>query len=357
MSESTTTIDESRVEAFVYRIIDEIAAAMNVPLSVIGFRLGLYKAMADGEPVTSAELAERTGTDERYVREWLAGQGAGGYVEYEPETETYRLPAEHAAVLADEDSPVYQGGMFQSASAAMLAQDHVAERFVTGDGLGWHEHHHDLFDGTASVFGIAYKTLLVQEWIPALEGVEAKLGRGALVADVGCGHGISTILMAEAYPQSTFVGFDYHEASIEKARHLAAMAGVEDRVRFELATATDFPGWGYDLVACFDALHDMGDPAAASRHIWSALAENGTWMVVEPAAGDSPEENFNPLGRIRYGFSTLVCTPGSLSQPGRAGLGTLAGEQKLSEAIRSGGFRQVRRAAETPFNMVLEARP
>ena len=357
MSESTTTIDESRVEAFVYRIIDEIAAAMNVPLSVIGFRLGLYKAMADGEPVTSAELAERTGTDERYVREWLAGQGAGGYVEYDPETETYRLPAEHAAVLADEDSPVYQGGMFQSASAAMLAQDHVAERFVTGDGLGWHEHHHDLFDGTASVFGIAYKTLLVQEWIPALEGVEAKLGRGALVADVGCGHGISTILMAEAYPQSTFVGFDYHEASIEKARHLAAMAGVEDRVRFELATATDFPGWGYDLVACFDALHDMGDPAAASRHIWSALAENGTWMVVEPAAGDSPEENFNPLGRIRYGFSTLVCTPGSLSQPGRAGLGTLAGEQKLSEAIRSGGFAQVRRAAETPFNMVLEARP
>ncbi len=357
MSESTTIIDESRVEAFVYRIIDEIAAAMNVPLSVIGFRLGLYKAMADGEPVTSVELAERTGTDERYVREWLAGQGAGGYVEYDPETGTYRLPAEHAAVLADEDSPVYQGGMFQSASAAMLAQDHVAERFVTGDGLGWHEHHHDLFDGTASVFGIAYKTLLVQEWIPALEGVEAKLNRGALVADVGCGHGISTVLMAEAYPQSTFVGFDYHESSIEKARHLAAIAGVEDRVRFELATATDYPGWGYDLVACFDALHDMGDPAAAARHIWSSLAEDGTWMVVEPAAGDSPEENFNPLGRIRYGFSTLVCTPGSLSQPGRAGLGTLAGEQKLSEAIRAGGFAQVRRAAETPFNMVLEARP
>jgi 2-polyprenyl-3-methyl-5-hydroxy-6-metoxy-1,4-benzoquinol methylase len=349
-------IDESRVEAFVYRIIDEIAAAMNVPLSVIGFRLGLYKAMADGEPVTSAELAERTGSNERYIREWLAGQGAGGYVEYDPDTETYRLPAEHAAVLADEDSPVYQGGMFQSASAAILAQDHVAERFVTGDGLGWHEHHHDLIDGTAAVFGIAYKTQLVQEWIPALAGVEAKLERGALVADVGCGHGISTILMAEAYPQSTFVGFDYHLASIEKARHLAAMAGVEDRVRFEVATATDFPGWGYDLVACFDALHDMGDPAAAARHIWSALAEDGTWMVVEPIAGDSPDENFNPLGRIRYGFSTLVCTPGSLSQPGRAGLGTLAGEKVLSEVIRAGGFGQVRRAAETPFNMVLEAR-
>ena len=233
----------------------------------------------------------------------------------------------------------------------------MADRFVTGDGLGWHEHHHDLFDGTAAVFGIAYKTLLVQEWIPALEGVDAKLRSGALVADVGCGHGISTILMAEAYPQSTFVGFDYHEASIEKARHLAAMAGVEDRVRFELATATDFPGWGYDLVACFDALHDMGDPGAAASHIWSALAEDGTWMIVEPSAGDSPEENFHSLGRIRYGFSTLVCTPGSLSQPGRAGLGTLAGEQKLSEVIRAGGFRQVRRAAETPFNMVLEARP
>jgi 2-polyprenyl-3-methyl-5-hydroxy-6-metoxy-1,4-benzoquinol methylase len=350
-------IDESRVEAFVYRIIDEIAAAMNVPLSVIGFRLGLYKAMAHDEPVTPEELAERTGTHERYVREWLAGQAAGGYVDYDPATATYRLPAEHAAVLADEDSPVYQGGMFQSASAAILAQDHVAERFVTGDGLGWHEHHHDLFEGTASVFGIAYRSLLVQEWVPALDGVEAKLQRGALVADVGCGHGISTILMAEAYPQSTFVGFDYHDASIEKARHLAAIAGVEHRVRFELATATDFPGWGYDLVACFDALHDMGDPAAAARHIWSALADEGTWMIVEPSAGDSVEDNFNPLGRIRYGFSTLVCTPGSLSQPGRAALGTLAGEQRLSEVIRAGGFRQVRRAAETPFNMVLEARP
>jgi SAM-dependent methyltransferase len=349
-------IDESRVEAFVLQVVDEIAAAMNVPLSVIGFRLGLYKAMADGEPVAAAELAERTGTHERYVREWLAGQAAGGYVEYDPQTETYRLPAEHAAVLADEDSPVYQGGMFQSASAAILAQDHVAERFVTGDGLGWHEHHHDLFDGTAAVFGIAYRTQLVQEWIPALEGVEAKLQKGALVADVGCGHGISTILMAEAYPQSTFVGFDYHEQSIEKARHHAAMAGVEDRVRFEVATATDFPGWGYDLVACFDALHDMGDPAAAARHIWSSLSEDGTWMIVEPSAGDSPEENFHPLGRIRYGFSTLVCTPGSLSQPGRAGLGTLAGERRLSEVIRAGGFAQVRRAADTPFNMVLEAR-
>jgi 2-polyprenyl-3-methyl-5-hydroxy-6-metoxy-1,4-benzoquinol methylase len=350
-------IDESRVEAFVLRIVDEIGAAMNVPLTVIGFRLGLYKAMADGEPTTPEELAERTGTHERYVREWLAGQAAGGYVEYDAETATYRLPAEHAAVLVDESSPLYQEGMFQSASAAILAQDHVAERFVTGDGLGWHEHHHDLFDGTATVFGIAYRTQLVQEWIPALDGVEAKLQRGALVADVGCGHGISTVLMAEAYPQSTFVGFDYHEQSIEKARHHARMAGVEDRVRFELATATDFPGWGYDLIACFDALHDMGDPAAAASHIWSALAEEGTWMIVEPSAGDSPEENFHPLGRIRYGFSTLVCTPGSLSQPGRAGLGTLAGEQRLAEVIRAGGFRQVRRAAETPFNMVLEARP
>ena len=350
-------IDESRIEAFVLRVVDEIGAAMNVPLSVIGFRLGLYKAMGDGEPVTPAELAERTGTHERYVREWLAGQAAGGYVEYDPGTEAYRMPAENAAVLADESSPVYQGGMFQSASAAILAQDHVAERFVTGDGLGWHEHHHDLFEGTAEVFGIAYRTQLIQEWIPALDGVEAKLQRGALVADVGCGHGISTILMAEAYPQSTFVGFDYHEASIEKARHSAAMVGVDDRVRFEVATATNFPGWGYDLVACFDALHDMGDPTAAAAHVWSALAADGTWMVVEPSAGDSVEENFNPLGRIRYGFSTLVCTPGSLSQPGRAGLGTLAGEQRLAEVIRAGGFRQVRRTAETPFNMVLEARP
>jgi 2-polyprenyl-3-methyl-5-hydroxy-6-metoxy-1,4-benzoquinol methylase len=351
-----TVLDEARVERFAGLLVTEAGAAVNAALVVIGDRLGLYRAMADGRPVTPAVLAAATGTHERYVREWLCAQAASGFVEHDPATDAFTLPAEHAFVLADDQSPVALAGLFQAATAAVGARDRMAERFRTGRGLGWHEHDHDLFDGTERLFGGTYRGQLVPAWIAAIDGLREALERGITVADVGCGHGISTILMAEAYPQSTFVGFDYHEASIEKARHLAAMAGVEDRVRFELATATDFPGWGYDLVACFDALHDMGDPAAASRHIWSALAEDGTWMIVEPSAGDSPEENFNPLGRIRYGFSTLVCTPGSLSQPGRAGLGTLAGERRLAEVIRAGGFAQVRRAAETPFNMVLEAR-
>jgi SAM-dependent methyltransferase len=353
---STPVIDETRIEALVERIIDEVGAAITVPLTVIGIRLGLYRAMADGAPVTPAELAERTGTHERYVAEWLAQQAASGYVAYDPDTECYSLPPEHAAVLADEDSPVYQGGMFQSVSAAVRAQDEVLERFRSGDGLGWHEHHDDLFHGTASVFGLAYRSSLVQEWIPALDGVEEKLTAGARVADVGCGHGLSTVILAEAFPRSTFVGFDYHVESVLAARELAREAGVDDRVTFEVASATDFPGSGYDLVCCFDALHDMGDPAAAARHIRGALADGGSWMVVEPSAGDRVEENMHPLGRLRYGFSSLVCTPGSLSQPGRAGLGTLAGEARLSEVIREGGFGNVRRAAETPFNIVLESK-
>jgi SAM-dependent methyltransferase len=350
-------IDENRVEAFVERIVDEIGAAVNVPLTVIGARLGLYAAMADGQPVRPAELAARTRTHERYVREWLAAQAAGGYVEYDPVAETYTLPLEHAAVLADASSPAYQQGMFQTASAVIHAQDHIAERFHSGDGLGWHEHHHDLFEGTDGVFGLAYRTYLLQEWIPALDGVEAKLRAGARVADVGCGYGTATVLLAEAFPASEFVGFDYHVESIERARANAAAAGVDDRVRFEIASATGFPGRGYDLVASFDSLHDLGDPAAAAAHVRSALAPDGTWVIVEPQAGDRVEDNLHPLGRIRYAISTLVCTPGSLSQPGRAGLGTLAGEARLAEAIRAGGFTQVRRAAETPLNMVLEARP
>jgi 2-polyprenyl-3-methyl-5-hydroxy-6-metoxy-1,4-benzoquinol methylase len=356
MAIDTVAIDEARIEAFVDRVIDEIGAALNVPLTVIGERLGLYRAMADGAPVRSAQLAERTQTHERYVREWLAAQAAGGYVEHDPDGDTYRLPLEHAAVLADESSPIYQLGLFQSASAAIRAQDPVADRFRTGDGLGWHEHHDDLFHGTAGVFGLAYVAHLVQEWIPALDGVEDKLKRGARVADVGAGLGVATVLLAQAYPNSTFVGFDAHLESIQAARASAAEAGVEDRVRFELASATNFHGTGYDLIACFDSLHDMGDPAAAAAHIRSALAPDGTLMVVEPQAGDAVAENLHPLGRINYGFSTLVCTPGSLSQEGRAGLGTLAGEARLAEAIRAGGFGHVRRAAETDLNMVLEAR-
>jgi SAM-dependent methyltransferase len=349
-------LDETRIEAFIERVVDEIGAAVSVPLTVIGARLGLYGAMADGRPVRPAELAARTRTHERYVREWLAAQAAGGYVEYDAQAETYTLPLEHAAVLADETSPVYQQGMFQTASAVIQAQDQIAERFRSGDGLGWHEHHHDLFEGTDGVFGLAYRTYLLQEWIPALDGVEAKLRAGARVADVGCGYGTATVLLAEAFPHSEFIGFDYHVESVERARANAAAAGVEDRVRFEIASATGYPGGRYDLVASFDSLHDLGDPAAAARHVRQSLAPGGTWLIVEPQAGDRVEDNLHPLGRIRYSISTLVCTPGSLSQPGRAGLGTLAGEARLTEAIRAGGFTQVRRAAETPLNMVLEAR-
>jgi SAM-dependent methyltransferase len=341
-------IDEARVESFLLRVLDEIGAAISLPLAVIGGRLGLYAAMADGRPVTPEALAERTGTHERYVREWLAQQAAGAYVEYDAATGTYTLPPEHAVVLADEDSPYYQGGMFQATSAAVRAQDHVLDLFRSGDGLGWHEHHHDLFEGVGSLFGVAYKEHLVRDWIPALDGVEEKLVRGALVADVGCGFGISTVLLAEAYPASRFVGFDYHVESLEAARAAAREAGVEDRVRFEVATAQNFPGEGYDLVTFFDALHDMGDPVGAARHVRSALAADGTFMLVEPSAGDTVAENLHPLGRVRYGFSSLVCTPGSLSQPGRAG--------RLAEVIHAGGFGTVRRAAETPFNMVLEAK-
>ena len=352
----SAVVDEARVEAFLGQILDEVGAAVNVPLAVIGARLGLYAAMADGQPVRPGELAARTGTHERYVREWLAAQAAGGYVSYDPDAETYTLPIEHAAVLADETSPVYQGGMFQTASAAIHAQDHVADRFRSGDGLGWHEHHDDLFHGTDAVFALSYRASLVQEWIPALDGVEVKLQAGARVADVGCGYGTATVLLAEAFPASTFVGFDYHPESIERARANAAAAGVEDRVRFELGSATSYPGSEYDLVCCFDALHDLGDPAGCAAHVRSTLADDGTWLIVEPQAGDRVEDNLHPLGRVRYAISTLVCTPGSLSQPGRAGLGTLAGEARLSAAIRAGGFGQVRRAAETPYNMVLEAR-
>jgi SAM-dependent methyltransferase len=353
----SAVIDMSRVEALVERVIDETGAAMTVPLVVIGTRLGLYRAMADGNPVDAAELAGRTGTHERYVHEWLIQQAASGFVAYDPDAETFTLPAEAAAVLADERSPAYQGGMFQSVSAAVRAQDEVLERFRSGDGLGWHEHHHDLFDGVADVFALAYREYLVRDWIPALEGVEQRLADGIAVADVGCGLGISTILLAEAFPRSRFAGYDAHPESIHAARENARVAGVSDRVTFEVATAAGYPGSGYGLVACFDALHDMGDPAGAARHVRDTLADDGVWMIVEPMAGDRVEENLHPLGRLSYGFSNLVCTPGSLSQEGRAGLGTLAGERRLAEVIREGGFTSVRRAAEKPFNLVLEARP
>jgi SAM-dependent methyltransferase len=351
---AVTDIDEAKLEAFVGHVATEIGAAVNAALSLIGEELGLYRAMADGQPVSSEELAARTGTQERYVREWLAAQAASGFLEYGEGG--YVLPAEHALVLADPTSPFEMVGAFQSANAAVLARERVAERFVTGEGLGWHEHHHGLFHGVERVFAVGYRAHLVAEWLPALDGVVERLEAGGSVADVGCGHGASTILMAQAFPNARFVGVDYHAESIATARERAAEAGVADRVTFAVAGADEVPGSGYDLVAFFDALHDLGDPVAAARSAASVLAPDGRCMIVEPFAGDRVEENLNPVGRFYYGMSTLVCTPGSLSQPGRAALGTQAGEARLREVLQAGGFGQVRRAAETPLNIILEAR-
>ncbi len=351
-----TDIDEQKLEAFIGHAATELGAALNAALVTLGDELGLYKAMADGQPVQPAELAARTGTQERYVREWLNAQAASGFVVYDPESAAYVLPPEHALVLADEASPFLMTGTFQSANAAVAARERLPERFVDGEGIGWHEHHHGLWHGVERAFAVGYRTSLVAEWLPALDGVVAKLEAGALVADVGCGHGFATILMAQAFPASRFVGIDYHGGSIATARERAEEAGVADRVTFEVAGAADYAGEGYDLVTFFDALHDLGDPLAAARHAASVLAPGGTCMVVEPYAGDRVEDNLNPIGRLYYGFSTLVCTPGSLSQPGRAGLGTQAGEARLRQVLRAGGFGAVRRAAETPLNLVLEAR-
>jgi SAM-dependent methyltransferase len=349
-----TNIDEAKLEAFIGLAATELGAALNTALVTLGDELGLYRAMADSQPVTPAELAARTGTLERYVREWLNAQAASAFVVHEDGM--YTLPAEHALVLADETSPFLMTGSFQAANAAVVARESIAERFVNGEGLGWHEHHHDMWHGTERGFAIAYRTHLVAEWLPALDGVVPKLEAGARVMDVGCGHGASTILLAQAFPASTFVGVDYHAGSIETARRRAEAAGVAGRVEFVVGGADDYPGGGYDLIAFFDAFHDLGDPLAAARYAASKLAVDGTCLLIEPFAGDSVEENLNPVGRLYYGFSTLVCTPGSLSQPGRAGLGTQAGEAAIASVLVDGGFGSVRRAAATPLTLVLEAR-
>jgi SAM-dependent methyltransferase len=324
---------------------------------LIGDKLGLYRALADGEPVTPAQLAEKTGCRERYLREWLCQQAASGYVEYEPAAGTFRLPPEQALALAEPDSPAFIPGAFQLLSAMIKDEPHITERFRSGEGFGWHEHDHDLFEGTERFFRPGYLANLVESWLPSLDGVVEKLEAGAHVADIGCGHGASTILMAKAYPASTFVGSDYHEGSVEAARRAAERAGVSDRVSFEVAPAKGFGGGPFDLVCVFDALHDMGDPVGAARHVRSQLADDGTWMVVEPFAGDSVEENLNPVGRVFYAGSTMLCTPASLSQEVGLALGAQAGEQRLTEVLHEGGFSRVRRCAETPFNLVLEVRP
>jgi SAM-dependent methyltransferase len=324
---------------------------------IIGDKLGLYKAMADGVPLTPAELAERTGCHERYLREWLCQQAASGYLTYDPEDERFRLPPEQATALADDDSPAFIPGAFQLMAAIFKDEPHITERFRSGAGFGWHEHDHDLFEGTERFFRPGYLANLVTSWLPSLDGVVDKLEAGARVADVGCGHGASTILMAKAFPSSTFVGTDYHEPSIEAARRAAERAGVADRVSFEVSAAKELGGGPYDLVCVFDALHDMGDPVGAARRVRSQLSDEGTWMVVEPFAGDAVEENLNPVGRVFYAASTTVCTPASVSQEVGLALGAQAGEQQLAAVLNEGGFSRVRRSAETPFNLVLEVRP
>ncbi len=348
---------EADIGKFVEKALGDLGGALTASMVVIGDRLGLYRAMAEAGPVDSTELAKRTGTAERYVREWLSAQAASGYVTYDPATKRYTLPEAHAACLTDDASPACVLGGFQGMTAAMRATPKIVERFRTGDGLGWHEHDPDLFIGTERFFRPGYNAHLVSSWIPALDGVQERLERGGRVADVGCGHGASTVILGQAYPRTTVTGFDYHPPSIEKARERAAAAGIGERVRFEVASATAFPGTGYDLVTFFDCLHDMGDPVGAARHVREALAPDGTWMLVEPFAHDTVEENLNPIGRVFYSVSTLVCTPASLSQEVGAALGAQAGEARLRAVLQEAGFTRVRRATATPFNLVLEARP
>jgi SAM-dependent methyltransferase len=350
-------VNEAKLHEFVMKAVGEMGAAMNAALIIIGDKLGLYKAMAGAGPMTSAELAAKTKTTERYVREWLSAQAAGGFVTYDEASGKFTLPPEQTMALADEQSPVFLPGFFEIVSACIKDEPKVTEAFRTGKGLGWHEHDNCLFAGTERFFRPNYRAHLISEWIPALGDTLAKLKAGARVADVGCGLGTSTVLMAEEYPKSTFVGFDYHPQSIEMARAAATKAGVSERVKFEVAKAKDYPGKGYQLVAFFDCLHDMGDPEGAARHVLETLDPDGVWMIVEPFAHDKLQDNLNPIGRVFYGASTMLCTPASLSQEVGLGLGAQAGEGRLSKILKNAGFSRVRRAAETPFNIVLEARP
>jgi SAM-dependent methyltransferase len=350
-------LDLDKLQQFVFRAVDEVGATLNTALVVMGDKLGLYRAMAGAGPVTPAELASRTGCAERYVREWLNAQAAGGYVEYEADSGRYVLPPEQAVALTDEESAAYLPGFFQLALGSVHDSPRIAEAASTGAGVGWHDHVHDVHEGCERFFRPGYNANLVASWLPALDGVVEKLERGARVADVGCGHGASTIVMAKAFPNSTFIGTDYHDGSIATARERGEEAGVDDRVTFEVAPASSYAGAGYDLVTMFDCLHDMGDPVGAARHVRQSLAADGTWMIVEPFAGDRVEENLNPVGRAYYAFSTLLCTPASLSQEVGLALGAQAGEARIRDVVERAGFTSFRRVAETPFNLVFEARP
>jgi SAM-dependent methyltransferase len=348
-------INQAALQNLVGKMVGDLGAVVSGALVVLGDRLGLYRALAEVGPADSATLASRTGLDERYVREWLANQAASGYVNYEPNSGCFSMSAEQKAVFADPESPVAMTGGFYSAASVYHDEPKVAEAFRTGGGVAWQDHHNCLFCGTEKFFRPGYAANLVQNWIPALDGVQAKLEAGARVADVGCGHGASTIIMAKAFPKSKFTGFDLHPGSIERARQLARESGLAN-VTFATASAKDFPG-RYDFVTTFDALHDMGDPVGAAAHARESLVPGGAWMIVEPFAGNSLEENLNPVGRVFYGFSTMVCIPNSRSQEVALALGAQAGERRLRQVTEEAGFRQFRLAAETPFNLILEAKP
>ncbi|HVQ91426.1 MAG TPA: class I SAM-dependent methyltransferase [Mycobacteriales bacterium] len=349
------TVDQDTLMEFIGRFAGDLGATVAAGSVVIGDRLGLYRALAAG-PATASELAERTDTSPRYVTEWLRGQAASGYLNYQPESDTYWLSEEQAFALTDPDGAVFLPGAFELALGALQAVPQITEAFRTGAGVGWHEQAQDVFTGCERFFRPGYAANLASAWIPALTGVEAKLRAGAKVADVGCGHGASTVLLAQEYPASTLVGSDYHDGSIEAARKRAADAGVTDRVSFQVAGAQNFTGTGYDLVATFDCLHDMGDPLGAARHIRQALAADGSWLIVEPWAGDSVAGNLNPVGRVYYSFSTLLCVPNALSQSGGYALGAQAGPAAIRQVVTEAGFTRFQQVAETPFNLVYEAR-
>jgi 2-polyprenyl-3-methyl-5-hydroxy-6-metoxy-1,4-benzoquinol methylase len=354
--EAVMTIDQGKLQEFLGTFVTDLGAAIAAGNVVVGHRLGLYRALAEA-PATAEQLAQRSETDPRYVAEWLRGQAAGGYVRYDPATEQFSLTEEQAFALADPDGPLYLPGAFVLALGALRAESQITDAFRTGAGMGWHEHHEDVFSGCEMFFRSGYVANLSTSWIPALDGVAEKLAAGGRVADVGCGHGASTVLIAQAYPKATVLGSDYHQASIDIARKRAAEAGVADRARFEAASAQTFSGNGYDLIATFDCLHDMGDPVGAARHIRHALDADGTWLIVEPLAGDTLADNLNPVSRVNYSFSTFLCIPNARSQPGGYALGASAGETAIREVAERAGFIRFRRAAETPFNAVYEARP
>lgn len=349
-------VNMDRLNAFLGKFVADLGATVHAGMVVIGEKLGLYKALAD-EPMTAAALAAKTKTDERYVREWLASQSAGGYINYDAASDQFSMSPEQAFTLAQEDSPAYLPGAFELALASLEAVPRILESFRTGAGMGWHEHADGVFDGCEKFFRPGYAANLVSSWIPALHDVQEKLARGAQVADVGCGLGSSTMLMAKAFPNSRFFGFDYHDKSIKAAREKSRDQGLNDRVSFAVSKAKDFPGQDYDLVTVFDCLHDMGDPVGAAMRVLESLAKDGTWMIVEPFANDQLKDNLNPVGRVYYSFSTLLCTPCSRSQEVGMCLGAQAGESRIRDVVMAAGFTRFRRATETPFNIVYEARP